>query len=63
MTGAVVYWSNEELEARFRAAGDVVERTHFQAILLLAKGRTGPKVALWIAARLGFEHVHPPRGW
>jgi transposase len=24
---------------------------------------TGPKVARWIAARLGLEHVHPPRGW
>jgi transposase len=23
----------------------------------------GPKVALWIAARLGLEHVHAPRGW
>ena len=130
MTGAVVHLSIGELEARFWAAGDVVERRHFQAILLLAKGRsaretaeipalserwienlaeryarhgaealgdqrrgnrgarpllaeedvealrkrletppddggqwTGPKVALWIAARLGLEHVHPPRGW
>jgi len=24
---------------------------------------TGPKVARWIAARLGLEHVHAPRGW
>jgi len=130
MTGTVVHLSNEELEARFRAAGDVVERTHFQAILLLGKGRStretaeilalserwveklaerygrhgaealgdlrrgnrgarpllsdddlealrerlrtppddgghwsGPKVARWIAARLGLEHVHAPRGW
>jgi transposase len=23
----------------------------------------GPKVGLWIAARLGLEHVHAPRGW
>jgi transposase len=120
----------EELEARFRDAQTVVERTHFQVIWLLAKGRstretaeitaiserwvsklseryerhgaaalgdlrrgnpgarpllsdedlealrerlhappddggqwTGPKVARWIAARLGLEHVHSPRGW
>ena len=24
---------------------------------------SGPKVARWIAARLGLVHVHPPRGW
>ncbi|MBF0563170.1 MAG: winged helix-turn-helix domain-containing protein [Alphaproteobacteria bacterium] len=24
---------------------------------------TGPKVAAWIAARLGLEKVHPQRGW
>lgn len=24
---------------------------------------TGPKVALWIAARRGLVHVHAPRGW
>jgi hypothetical protein len=23
----------------------------------------GPKVARWIAGRLGLEHVHAPRGW
>jgi len=45
MTGTVVHLSNEELEARFRAAGDVVERTHFQAILLLGKGRSTRETA------------------
>lgn len=130
MTEAVVHLSTDELEARFRAADTVVERTHFQVIWLLAKGRTvaetaevtaiserwvsklaeryarhgagalgdlrrgnrgarpllapgdlealrerlgtppddggqwnGPKVARWIAARLGLERVHAPRGW
>jgi transposase len=130
MTAAGFHLSTDELEARVRAAETVVERTHFQVIWLLAKGRstretaeitalserwvdklaeryarrgvgalgdqrrgnrgarpllsdedlealrarlqappddggqwTGPKVALWIAARLGLEHVHPPRGW
>lgn len=120
----------EELEARFRAAKDVVERSHCQVVWLLAKGHStaevaeivalsprwvnklvrryeaegadalgdrrrrnagakpllsaedlealrerlrtppddggvwsGPKVARWIAARLGLVHVHPPRGW
>jgi transposase len=24
---------------------------------------TGPKVAIWMAARLGLAHVHAPRGW
>lgn len=32
--------SVEELEARFRASKDVVERSHCQAIWLLAKGHT-----------------------
>jgi len=120
----------DELEARFRAAKDVVERNHCQVVWLLAKGRStsevaeivalsprwvrklarryeaegaaalgdgrrrnagakpllspddlealrerlrtppedggvwsGPKVARWIAARLGLARVHPPRGW
>lgn len=117
----------EELEARFRAARGVVERSHCQVVWLLAKGHStaeivalsprwvrklarryeaegaealgdrrrrnagakpllsaddlealrerlrtppddggvwsGPKVARWIAARLGLVHVHPPRGW
>ena len=130
MAGMVIHLSTDELEARFRAADTVVERTHFQVIWLLSKGRTvgetaevtaiserwvsklaerygrhgaealgdlrrgnrgarpllsdddlealrerlrtppddggqwsGPKVARWIAARLGLEHVHAPRGW
>jgi transposase len=120
----------EELERLFRAAKDVVERSHYQAIWLLARGHTtsevadvvaltprwvsklarryeregvgslgdrrrhnaggkpllsaedlaalrerlrlppddgglwtGPKVARWMAARLGLVHVHAPRGW
>lgn len=130
MTRAVGHLSTDELEVRFREAEDVVERTHFQVIWLLAKGHTigevaevvalserwvsklatryeregvdglgdrrrknrgarpllsaddlealrerlrappddggtwsGPKVARWIATRLGLEHVHAPRGW
>jgi transposase len=119
----------DELEERVRAAKDAVERSHCQAIWLLAKGHTtaevaevvaltprwvrklaeryeregvaslgdrrrrngskpllgpddlealrvrlrrppddgglwtGPKVARWMAARLGLVHVHVPRGW
>lgn len=122
--------SVDELEARLRSTKDVVERSHCQAIWLLAKGHTtsevaeivaltprwvrklseryrregaaalgdrrrrngggrpllsardldalrkrlrrppddgglwsGPKVARWIANRLGLVHVHAPRGW
>ena len=120
----------EELEARYRAARAVTEARHFQAIWLLAQGRTflevaevlafaprwveelaarynahgpealgdqrrhngraasllteavlsalakrvrappedggvwsGPKVAAWMARRLGRGKVHPQRGW
>ena len=120
----------EELEARYRAARDVMEARHTQAIWLLAQGRsfvevaevlafvprwveelaarynafgpealgdrrrrngkaaslltedvlaalaeratappedggvwTGPKVAAWMARRLGLAKVHPQRGW
>ena len=120
----------EELEARCRAARDATEARHFQAIRLLAQGRTfpevaevlafvprwaeelaarynafgpealgdrrrrngraagllteavlsalakrvrtppedgglwsGPKVAAWMARRLGLQKVHPQRGW
>lgn len=130
MTVMTQHLSMEELEARVRASSDVVERSHCQAIWLLAKGHTtaevagivaltprwvnqlarryerdgaaalgdrrrrnrggrpllsavdlealrerlgappdggglwtGPKVARWIAERLGLVHVHAPRGW
>lgn len=130
MAGGAQRLTVEELEERFRAAKDVVERSHCQAIWLLAKGHStaevaqivaltprwvnklarryeaegadalgdrrrrnagarpllsgddlealrerlksppedggiwsGPKVARWIAARLGLVHVHAPRGW
>ena len=119
-----------ELEARYRAARDATEARHYQAIWLLAQGRTvlevaevlafvprwveelaarynasgpealgdrrrhngraasllteavlsalakrvrtppedggawsGPKVAAWMARRLGLQNVHPQRGW
>jgi transposase len=130
MAGSAGRLTIEELEERFRGARDVVERSHCQAIWLLAKGHStaevaeivaltprwvsalrrryaaegadalgdrrrrnagarpllsagdlealrerlktppddggiwsGPKVARWIAARLGLVHVHAPRGW
>ena len=130
MTMMVHHLSIGELQARVRACSDVIERSHCQAIWLLAKGHTtaevaevmalsqrwvnklarryerdgagalgdrrrhnpggkpllsavdlaalrerlrrppddgglwtGPKVARWIAARLGLAHVHAPRGW
>ena len=39
----------DALEARFRAAKDVVARSHFQAIWLLAKGYTAAEVAELVA--------------
>jgi transposase len=130
MARIVGHLSVEELEARYRAAQDVTEARHFQAIWLLARGRTvlevsevlafvprwveglaarynafgpgalgdqrrrngrpasllteavlsalakrvrappedggvwsGPKVAAWMARRLGLQRVHPQRGW
>jgi len=130
MAGEAGQGTIEDLEARFRAAKDVVERSHCQVVWLLAKGHStaevaeivalsprwvnalarryeaegmaalgdrrrrnagakpllsvedlealrerlktppddgglwsGPKVARWIAGRLGLVHVHPPRGW
>jgi transposase len=41
--------SVDELEARFRAAKDVVERSHCQAIWQLAKGHTTSEVAELVA--------------
>src|ERR687894_1995582 len=130
MAGIVDHLSVEQLEARYRAARDVTEARHLQAIWLLAQGRTflevaevlafvprwveqlaarynasgpaalgdqrrrngrpaslltpdllaalaerlkrppedggvwsGPKVAAWMARRLGRGAVHPQRGW
>jgi transposase len=130
MARIVEHLSVEELEARYRAAREVTEARHAQAIWLLARGRTalevaevlafaprwvtklaarynargpealgdgrrrngkaasllteevlaalaervrtppedgglwsGPKVATWMAARLGLAKVHPQRGW
>src|SRR3712207_7515862 len=40
MARIVGHLSVEELEARYRAARDVTEARHFQAIWLLAQGRT-----------------------
>ncbi len=130
MARIVGHLSVAELEARYRAARDVTEARHLQAIWLLAQGRTvlevaevlafvprwvtqlaarynasgpaalgdrrrhngraasllteevlsalaervtappedgglwsGPKVAIWMARRLGLAKVHPQRGW
>lgn len=130
MGGVVGHLGAEALAARYRAARDPVERSHFHMIWLLASGRsvvdvatlthfstrwvekilarynaagpaalgdqrranagakplldeagqralherlatppdegglwTGPKVAAWMARRLGLEKVHPQRGW
>ena len=130
MARVVGHLSVEGLAARYRAARDVTEARHFQAIWLLAQGRTvqevaevlafvprrvaqlaarysasgpealgdarrrngrpaslltegvlsalaarvrtppedcglwsGPKVAAWMARRLGLQKVHPQRGW
>ncbi len=40
MARIVGHLSVAELEARYRAAQDVTEARHFQAIWLLAQGRT-----------------------
>jgi transposase len=130
MARIIEHLSVEELEVRYRAARDVTEARHAQAIWLLAQGRTalevaevlafaprwvtrlaarynalgpdalgdrrrrngkaaslltpdllaalaervrtppedgglwsGPKVALWMARRLGLAQVHAQRGW
>jgi hypothetical protein len=45
MAHIVEHLSVEELEARYRAAQDATEARHFQAIWLLAEGRTVLEVA------------------
>src|SRR5215210_512161 len=45
MARIVGHLSVEELEARYRAAPDVTEARHFQAIWLLAQGRPVPEVS------------------
>ena len=37
--------SQEELAPRYRGAKDAIERTHYQTIWLLAKGKTTAEVA------------------
>src|SRR3712207_7537603 len=45
MARIVEHLSIEDLEARYRAARDAAEARHFQAIWLLAQGRTFVEVA------------------
>src|SRR3712207_5131132 len=45
MARIVEHLSIEDLEARYRAARDATEARHFQAIWLLARGRTFVEVA------------------
>ena len=45
MARIVEHLSVAELEGRYRAARDVTEARHTQAIWLLAQGRTVPEVA------------------
>lgn len=49
MAGGAQQLTVEELEERFRAAKDVVERSHCQAIWLLAKGHSTAEVAEIVA--------------
>lgn len=49
MAGSVQHLTIGELEGRFRAAKDVVERSHCQAIWLLAKGHSTAEVAELVA--------------
>jgi tRNA isopentenyl-2-thiomethyl-A-37 hydroxylase MiaE len=51
MARIVGHLSVEELEARYRAAPDVTEARHFQAIWLLAQGRTVLEVSEGICQR------------
>ena len=62
-----------ELEARYRAARDVTEARHFQAIWLLAQGRTVlevsevlafvPRWVTQLAARYNASGPAAPRPW
>src|ERR671912_640422 len=70
MAHIVEHLSVAELEARYRAAQDAAEARHFQAIWLLARGRTVLEVSevlafvpRWVARHLGLAQVHPQRGW
>ena len=49
MAGNAQQLSVEDLEDRFRAAKDVVERSHCQTIWLLAKGHSTAEVAEMVA--------------
>ena len=49
MAGSAQQLTVEELEDRFRAAKDVVERSHCQAVWLLAKGHSTAEVAEIVA--------------
>jgi transposase len=49
MAGGAQVATVEELEARFRSAEDVVERSHCQVVWLLAKGRSTGEVAEIVA--------------
>ena len=49
MSGNAQQLSVAELEARFRAAKDVIERSHCQTIWLLAKGHSTAEVAEIVA--------------
>lgn len=49
MAGRAQQLTVEELEERFRAAKDVIERSHCQVIWLLAKGHSTAEVAQIVA--------------
>ena len=60
----------EELEARYRAARDATEARHFQAIWLLAQGRTVLEVSevlafvpRWVAQLAARYNAFGPRRW
>ncbi|HUF86924.1 MAG TPA: helix-turn-helix domain-containing protein [Thermohalobaculum sp.] len=49
MAGSAQQLTVDELEERFRGAKDVIERSHCQAIWLLAKGHSPAEVAQIVA--------------